>query len=56
MYAREMGTRDIQLHLIDIYGLSVSLALISGITQRVVEKLAIGAISNFRGSLPHLLF
>ena len=38
MYAKGMSTRDIQAHLEDIYGLSVSPAFISRITDRVMER------------------
>jgi len=38
MYAKGMSTRDIQAHLEDIYGLSVSPAFISRVTDRVMEK------------------
>ncbi len=40
MYAKGMSTRDIQAHLEDIYGLSVSSAFISRITDRVVERVS----------------
>ncbi len=40
MYAKGMSTRDIQAHLEDIYGLSVSPAFISRITERVMERVS----------------
>ncbi len=40
MYAKGMSTRDIQTHLEDIYGLSVSPAFISRITDRVMERVS----------------
>jgi putative transposase len=38
MYARGMSTRDIQAHLEEIYGVEVSPALISEVTDAVVEE------------------
>jgi len=38
MYARGMSTRDIQGHLEDIYGIDVSPALISDVTDGVMEE------------------
>lgn len=38
MYARGMTTRDIQSHLEEIYGVEVSPALISQVTEAVVEE------------------
>jgi len=38
MYARGMSTRDIQGHLEEMYGVEVSPALISGVTDAVVEE------------------
>jgi len=38
MYARGMTTRDIQAHLEEIYGVEVSPALISNVTDAVVEE------------------
>lgn len=38
MYARGMSTREIQGQLQEIYGLEVSPALISNVTEAVVEK------------------
>jgi putative transposase len=40
MYARGMSTREIQGHLEEIYGVEVSPALISEVTDAVVEELA----------------
>lgn len=40
MYAKGMSTRDIQSHLEDIYGLSVSPSFISRITDRIIEKVS----------------
>ena len=41
MYARGMSTRDIQGHLEEIYGVEVSPALISNVTDAVVEEVKI---------------
>ena len=38
MYARGMSTREIQGHLQEIYGIEVSPALISNVTEAVVEE------------------
>lgn len=38
MYARGMSTREIQGHLEEIYGIAVSPALISNVTEEVVEE------------------
>jgi putative transposase len=38
MYARGMTTRDIQAHLKDIYGVEVSAALISAVTDAVMDE------------------
>lgn len=38
MYARGMSTRDIQAHLEEIYGVEVSPALISAVTDAVVDE------------------
>jgi putative transposase len=38
MYARGMSTRDIQGHLKEIYGVDVSAALVSNVTDAVVEE------------------
>lgn len=37
MYAKGMSTRDIQSHIQDIYGIELSAATISNITERVLE-------------------
>lgn len=39
MYARGMSTRDIQSHLQEIYGIEVSPAMISNVTDAVMEEL-----------------
>jgi len=41
MYARGMTTRDIQAHLEEIYGVEVSPALISQVTDAVVEEVTV---------------
>ena len=38
MYARGMSTRDIQAHLEEQYGVEVSPALISQVTDAVMEE------------------
>ena len=38
MYARGMTTREIQGHLEEIYGIEVSPALISNVTEAVIEE------------------
>ena len=38
MYARGMGTREIQGHLQEIYGIEVSPTLISNVTEAIVEE------------------
>jgi putative transposase len=38
MYARGMSTRDIQGHLEEMYGVEVSPALISQVTDSVIEE------------------
>lgn len=38
MYARGMSIRDIQGHLLEIYGTEVSPELISSVTDKVVEE------------------
>jgi putative transposase len=38
MYARGMSTRDIQAHLKEIYGVDVSAALVSNVTDAVVDE------------------
>lgn len=41
MYSRGMTTRDIQAHLVEIYGVDVSPTLISQVTNGVAEEIAI---------------
>ena len=38
MYARGMSTRDIQAHIEELYGIGVSAALVSAITDAVLEE------------------
>ena len=38
MYARGMSTRDIQAHIEEIYGIEVSPALVSAVTDAVIEE------------------
>jgi putative transposase len=38
MYARGMSTRDIQAHLKEIYGVDVSAALVSNVTDAVIDE------------------
>ena len=38
MYARGMSTRDIQAHIEEIYGIEVSPALVSAVTDAVLEE------------------
>ncbi|WP_405240899.1 IS256 family transposase [Lentisalinibacter orientalis] len=38
MYARGMSTRDIQAHIAEIYGIEVSPALVSAVTDAVLEE------------------
>jgi putative transposase len=40
MYARGMSTRDIQAHIEEIYGIEVSPALVSAVTDAVLEEVA----------------
>ena len=40
MYALGMSVRDIQAHLLELYGLQVSPDLISTITDEVLEEVA----------------
>jgi putative transposase len=40
MYARGMSTRDIQAHIEEIYGIGVSPALVSAVTDAVLEEVA----------------
>ena len=40
LYARGMSTRDIQAHIEEIYGIGVSPALVSAITDAVLEEVA----------------
>lgn len=40
MYARGLSTRDIQSHIEEIYGLSISPALVSAVTEGVHEEVA----------------
>jgi putative transposase len=40
MYARRMTAREIQGHLLDLYGLQVSPELVSTITDAVLETVA----------------
>ncbi len=37
MYARGMSTRDIQAHIEELYGIGVSAALVSAVTDAVLE-------------------
>jgi transposase-like protein len=46
MYARGMSTRDIQGHLEEMYGVEVSPALISQVTDSVIEKCGLGRIGR----------
>ena len=41
MYARGMTTREIQGHLQEIYGVEVSPALISNVTEAIVEEVQV---------------
>src|SRR5690242_6040825 len=41
MYARGMSTRDIQAHLMEIYGVEVSPTLVSQVTQAVTEEITL---------------
>ena len=41
MYARGMSTRDIQAHIEELYGIGVSSALVSAITDAVLEEVSI---------------
>ena len=38
MYARGMSTRDIQAHIEELYGIGVSAALVSAVTDAVLEE------------------
>lgn len=38
MYARGLGTRDIQADIEEIYGIGVSPALVSAVTDTVIES------------------
>jgi len=40
MYARGMSTRDIQAHIAEIYGIEVSPALVSAVTDAVLEEVS----------------
>ena len=40
MYARGMSTRDIQAHIDELYGIGVSAALVSAVTDAVLEAVA----------------
>lgn len=40
MYARGMSTRDIQAHIEEIYGIEISPALVSAVTDAVLEEVA----------------
>ena len=40
MYARGMSTRDIQAHIEELYGIGVSAALVSAVTDAVLEEVA----------------
>jgi hypothetical protein len=53
MYARGMSTRDIQGHLLDIYGLEVSPDLISTVTGGVLEEVSQQCASRV-GCIPRL--
>ena len=44
MYARGMSTRDIQAHIEELYGIGVSAALVSAVTDAVLEE--VGAWQN----------
>ena len=48
MYARGMGTRYIQAHIEELYGIGVSAALISVVTGSVLQQLVYGSASLFR--------
>ncbi len=54
MYARGMTTREIQGHLEEMYGIDVSPALISNVTDAVVEepRMASIALGQGRGTTP----
>ena len=41
MYARGMSTRDIQAHIEELYGIGVSAALVSAITDAVLEEVSV---------------
>jgi transposase-like protein len=52
MYARGMSTREIQGHLEEMYGVEVSPALISQVTEAVIDELKGMAKPAARGDLP----
>jgi putative transposase len=56
MYARGMSTRDIQGHLLEIYGLEVSPDLISTVTNAVLEEVAVWQSRPLEATYPIVFF
>jgi putative transposase len=56
MYARGMSTRDIQGHLLDIYGLEVSPDLISTVTGGVLEEVSQWQMRPLEATYPIVFF
>ena len=56
MYARGMTVREIQGHLLELYGLEVSPDLISTVTDAVLETVAEGQNRPLETSYPLVFF
>ena len=52
MYARGMSTREIQVHLRELYALEVSPALVSAVTDAVLEEVANGRTAPSSRCIP----
>lgn len=52
MYARGMSTRDIQAHLQEMYGVDVSPALVSDVTEAVLEEVKVWQQRSLEGLYP----
>jgi putative transposase len=56
MYARGMSTRDIQGHLLEVYGLEVSPDLISTVTSSVLEEVGLWQNRPLEATYPIVFF
>ena len=56
MYARGMSTRDIQAHILEIYGLSISPELVSAVTDAVHDEVSSWQSRPLGNDLCHRVF